>query len=417
MKYRIKSLYIVKGRKITTKLRARRRSFSSSQELTILPPILKDRYEGEYIDLDMLFALGELTEAKPTHKKRHHKKGRIKKRAASLRALTVKLYLRLKARSAIKAQRPQRLAFLSGVLVSAVLVTVLCVAGVLAKPFIPYMRSYTPITVPYFVGESIYTVESTAPEEFELLVSYEANPSIEAGVVISQRPEAGVVRKIFKNGEPCIITVTVSTGKNYYTVENFVGKDSRLSLLSLYNQGVSVKEEYVYSDTVPEGTVIGSTPSHGATLYEDEVLSLKISLGKRIVTVSMPDLYGLSEAQARSLLSEKGLVLGDVTYATSSAGAGKIIRQQYSPYEKVAKGSTVNITVSLGSEAEQKTVPDLYGLTAEGAAQRLAEVGLVIGNIYHEVTGAPKGTVVMQTPLAGTPITSSITSVDIYIAS
>ena len=31
--------------------------------------------------------------------------------------------------------------------------------------------------------------------------------------------------------------------------------------------------------------------------------------------------------------------------------------------------------------------------------------------------GAPAGTVVAQTPIAGTPITSSVTSVDIYVSS
>lgn len=414
MKYRIKSLYFVKAKKIQKKLKAKRRA---PMGLTVLPPAVNIGRESEYIDLDLLFALGELPEGKRKKIKKHRIKNAIKKATLSIWAFSGMTYLRLKARSARKARKPERIAFLSGVLVSAALVTALCVSGVLAKLFLPYMRGYTPVAVPELVGKDMEFAESTTPDGFELLISYENSTDVAAGVVISQRPEAGVIRKIFKNGEPCIITVTVSAGKNYYTVEDLVGTDSRLTLLSLYNQGVSVKEEYVYSDTVPEGQVVSSTPSGGATLYEGEVLTLKISLGKKIVSVSVPDLYGLSEAQARSLLNERGLELGEVTYAVSTANAGTIIRQQYSPYEKIAEGSKVNIIVSLGASTEQKTVPDLYGLTTEAAARKLAEVGLVLGNIYSVSSGAPKGTVVTQTPIAGTAITSSITSIDIYISS
>ena len=152
-------------------------------------------------------------------------------------------------------------------------------------------------------------------------------------------------------------------------------------------------------------------------LYEGETLTVRISLGKETVFVGVPNLYGLNEAQATALLLSKGLELGKVTYSPAQEDAGKIIRQQYSPYEKVPLGSSVDITVSLGAQTQQKNVPDLYGLTTEEAAQKLSEVGLVLGNIYSVSSGAPKGTVVTQAPVAGTPITSSITSVDVYISS
>lgn len=414
MKYRIKSLYFVKGKRIQKKLRAKRRA---PMGLSVLPPTVSKSEEREYIDLQLLFALGELPEAKKQKLKKHRLKKGLKKAASSIRLFADKVGLKVRTHFAKKVHKPQRIAFLSGVFVSATLVTALCAAGILAKLFLPYMKGYTPVIVPELVGKNVELAESGMPDGFELLISYENSQDVAAGLVISQRPEAGVVRKIFKNGDPCIITVTVSAGKNYYKVEDLVGTDSRLALLSLYNQGVSVKEEYAYSDTVPEGQVIGSTPSVGAILYEGEALNLKISLGKKIATVSVPDLYGLSEAQAKTLLYERGLQLGEVTYANSTANAGTIIRQQYAPYEKIAEGSTVNVTVSLGSTTEQKTVPDLYGLTAEEAEKRLAEVGLVLGSIYSVSSGAPKGTVVTQTPIAGTFITSSITSVDIYISS
>ena len=410
MKYRIVSLHYTRKKKITKQLRAKRRS--SSRHLTVLPPVASKKIYHEYIDLGLLFELGQLPEAK----KKRIKKHRIKSAAKKIRQGVLIFSEKMKQRSAAKARRPERLAFFGGVFLAASVVCALCAAGVLAKLFFPYVRSFVPVSVPMLVGETIERAESEA-YGFELLVTYENSADVEAGVVISQRPEAGVTRKIFKNGEPCYITVTVSAGKERYTVDDLVGADGRLALLALYNEGVSVKEEYVYSDSVPEGNVISSSPSAGAVLYEGETLTVRISLGKETVFVIVPNLYGLNEAQAIGLLAEKGLQLGAVTYSPDEEGAGKIIRQQYSPYEKVALGSTVDVTVSLGSQTHQKTVPDLYGLTADEAAKKLSEFGLVLGNIYPVSSGAPNGTVVAQTPVAGTPITSSITAVDVYISS
>ena len=410
MKYRIVSLQYAKGRKISKRLRAKRKEISGY--LTVLPPVASKKIYHEYIDLGLLFELGQLPEAKIKKVKKH----RIKKAAKRARQSASALWERITLRSERKSERLERTAFFAGVFLAAALVSVICATGVLAKLFMPYVKSFMPVPVPMLVGETIERAEVEA-YDFELLVTYENSADVEAGVVISQRPEAGVIRKIFKNGEPCYITVTVSTGKEYYTVEDLVGADARLALLALYNEGVCVKEEYVYSDVFPEGNVISSSPSAGAVLYEGETLTLKISLGKETVLVSVPNLYGLSEAQAAELLAARGLSLGTVTYSPNSESAGKIIRQQYSPYEKVALGSVVNVTVSLGAQTQQKAVPDLYGLTAEEAASKLSEFGLVLGNIYSVSSGAPSGTVVTQTPVAGTPITSSVTAVDVYISS
>ena len=63
------------------------------------------------------------------------------------------------------------------------------------------------------------------------------------------------------------------------------------------------------------------------------------------------------------------------------------------------------------------SVPDLYGMSLEEAAEKLREFGLVIGNTYPVANAAPKGTVITQSPVAGTPLTSSTVSVDLYVSS
>ena len=131
----------------------------------------------------------------------------------------------------------------------------------------------------------------------------------------------------------------------------------------------------------------------------------------------MPSLFGLSETEASAAISYAGLTLGKITYQSSDIEAGKVIAQQYTPFSQLTSGTSIDITVSLGNAFTQKYIPELYGLTVEEAAEKLGAVGLVIGNIYAVSSGAPAGTVISQSILPSTPITSNITSVDIYVSS
>ena len=66
---------------------------------------------------------------------------------------------------------------------------------------------------------------------------------------------------------------------------------------------------------------------------------------------------------------------------------------------------------------ELKSVPDLYGMTGIEAKEALRACGLVLGTVISVGSAEPKGTVIAQTPLPKTPITSSTVSVDVYISS
>lgn len=369
---------------------------------------------SEKIDIDALFAVGELPEARANAPKGRSRKRQKKHALSSFFAMAIK---GLAKKLTPKRQKISRLSFFAGVLCSAVCIALISAATVIIGLFGGYLAPYEELIVPSLVGQRYEDVESSIGEGYELLISYENSEEVAAGVVISQMPSAGVARKLYKNGSRCTLTLKVSAGRHFYAVEALAGSSERDALLRLRGAGVAVKAVYEYSDMYGEGTVIGSVPEEGHRLYDGEVLTLKVSLGKEIPTVTVPDLYGLGEIQAEAMLKARGLVLGSITYTASSMPAGKVIAQQFSPYSPIAQGSSVDITVSIGNGFSQKTVPDLYGLDAAEAEARLAEVGLVLGSIYTVSSGAPKGTVVAQTPIPDTPITSTITSVDIYISS
>ena len=411
MKYRIISVRQTKIEQRRGTIRARRRTRSALVPFCSLPEAY---FFLEEIDIDALFALGELPEPRDLAKRKKARKEEKKHRLARALALAKQ---KIKERVAQREPRVSRLSFFAGVLCSAICVGAISALTVLLGLFGGYLAPYEELTVPSLVGQTYSDAEASVNDGYRLLVSYENSEDVAAGVIISQSPSAGVTRKLYKNGDKCALTLKVSAGRHFYLIEELSGNTERDSLLKLRNSGVSVNVSYDYSDTVPEGTVIGTVPPAGQRLYDGEVLTLTVSLGKKTPTVTVPDLYGLGEVQAEAALRSRGLKLGKITYTASNLPSGKVIAQQFSPYSPIDKGSSVDITVSIGNGFVQKTVPDLYGLTVEQAEKRLSEVGLVIGSVYSVTSGAPKGTVVSQTPIPDTPIISTITSVDIYISS
>lgn len=411
MKYRIISVRQQRLGARRGRLRARRTRHGLPVVFCSLP--VRCAY-SEKIDIDALFAVGAIPEAGADAPKGRSRKRQKKHTSPSVFAAAIK---RLSKRLAPKRQKISRLSFFAGVLCSALSIALISAVTVIIGLFGGYLAPYEELIVPSLVGQRYEDAQSSIGEGYQLLVSYENSEEVAAGVVISQMPSAGVARKLYKNGSPCTLTLKVSAGRHFYAVESLEGSSERDALLRLRGAGVAVKTVYEYSDRHGEGTVIGSVPEAGQRLYDGEVLTLRVSLGKEIPTVTVPELYGLGEIQAEAVLKARGLVLGRITYTASSMPAGKVIAQQYSPYSPIAQGSSVDITVSIGQGFWQKTVPDLYGLSAPEAEARLAEVGLVLGSIYTVSSGAPKGTVVAQTPIPDTPIISTITSVDIYISS
>jgi len=120
-------------------------------------------------------------------------------------------------------------------------------------------------------------------------------------------------------------------------------------------------------------------------------------------TVAVPDLTGLSVAQAQSVLERQGLVLGSQTPEVSGKPVDTIIGQQPTPGEQLEEGQAVNVTISAGKE--KTTVPPLVGLTSvEDAETALADAKLALGKVTEQDAAQPAGYVLSQSPLEGSAV-------------
>ncbi|WP_308215222.1 Stk1 family PASTA domain-containing Ser/Thr kinase, partial [Pseudarthrobacter sulfonivorans] len=146
------------------------------------------------------------------------------------------------------------------------------------------------------------------------------------------------------------------------------------ALQELFGAKLRPRSQRVKHDTVPAGTAIGTDPAAGTSVDPNAEVILNISDGPAAVKV--PDnLPGQTEAAARDILRQTGLVGAPSTTETNSATVprGRVITTSPAPGQTVAPGSTVEIVVSTGKVA----MPELRGRTRAEAEAALKDLGLV----------------------------------------
>ena len=133
-------------------------------------------------------------------------------------------------------------------------------------------------------------------------VTEEYSASVESGKVVSCDPKAG---KVIKHTEK--VSIVVSKGKEPATVPDVTGLSEDEAKKALENAGLKKgKVSKGYSDSVAKGNVISSSPIAGASgYYKGDSVDLTVSKGPEKVTV--PDVTGLSEDEAKKALEDAGL--------------------------------------------------------------------------------------------------------------
>lgn len=176
------------------------------------------------------------------------------------------------------------------------------------------------------------------------------------------------------------------------TVPDVTGKQVEIAkeILSKKHLDVSVKE--VESSEVPVGEVISQTPSGGAVVKENRTIYLTVSKGNKGAEVLIPDLRDLTLDEAKKKLKEIGLKIGSVHYTESDTYAdGKIVSQNPSSPQKVAKGTAIDVVVCRkGDSSKNKNaaktdanVPNTSGMPLDAAVQALENAGYSVGNVAN----------------------------------
>ncbi len=168
----------------------------------------------------------------------------------------------------------------------------------------------------------------------------QSSKTVAKDTVISQGTKAGA--KVAKNTQ---IILTISGGEDVVnvTVPSVTGETEDDARTKLEAAGLKVAVDYDYSSTVAEGKVIKASPS--GSVAQGTTVTITVSRGKQIQNVTMANLVGKTESEARQWLENNGLKV-NVSYTTSSGTYGYVVSSDYSEGTSVPEGTTVTITVS-----------------------------------------------------------------------
>lgn len=133
--------------------------------------------------------------------------------------------------------------------------------------------------------------------------------------------------------------------------------------------------------------------------------------------VTVPNVVGHLLAGSTTALQLSGLTVGTVTSAPSSSfAAGIVMGQSPAAGTAVTPGSAVNLTVSSGAATGGAIpVPNVIGLSQSAASTAITAALLTVGGISLVNSSLPAGTVVSETPAAGTLVAAS-TAVSLVLA-
>lgn len=204
-----------------------------------------------------------------------------------------------------------------------------------------------------------------------------------------------------------VMTITGSFKTDTSTLDNFVG----FSYDELIN---SNKYDYEFileqkkTDEVEPGIIVDQSPEAGSKVISGSQVKLVVSASEDDINV--PNIYNLNEEKAKKSLTNEGL--NNYKFTTISS---ETVEEGYVVYTEPKAGTVVSadtqivVFVSSGPTTKQVVniqIPDVKGLKQEGARAFLEKTGFTNITFVTKDDITPKGTVLSQSPAAGSSATA-----------
>ena len=181
------------------------------------------------------------------------------------------------------------------------------------------------------------------------------------------------------------------------TVPDVSGETQSTALTSLQREGLVPVVSLAANARVASGLVVGTTPPSGTAVKKGARVSVVVSSGPGIL--ALPNVDHKSSAEATKILREKGFQPTTQNQSSSTVGKGLVISTNPAAGTEVQVGSPVTVLVSSGPQ--EVSVPEVSGESQAAATATLAAAGLKVTVVKREVSEPSAGTVISQSPSAG----------------
>ena len=186
-----------------------------------------------------------------------------------------------------------------------------------------------------------------ALKELRLGVNVQTGTSddVPEGQVYDQSPAAGTKVDVHTQ-----VTINISSGKEKFSLDDVTGMQYQQAQAQIENDGLVVSLEFDYSDSVGSDKVISTSPKAGSQVAKGDTITITASKGKETKTTTVPNLLGQNIDDAIQMIKDAGLTYnGKSSDYSDSYSENQVMNQSISAGKTVDEGTTISLTVSLGS--------------------------------------------------------------------
>lgn len=186
--------------------------------------------------------------------------------------------------------------------------------------------------------------------------------------------------------------------------------------------GLEYEVDSVYEMDKPPGMVVEQDPDPNTNVKLNRTIYLTI-ITRTAPDVGFPDIFEKTFLEARAVLSNYGIKIGDTSYI-SDVARDRVLQvefrgKQIRPGNQIPKGSVINLVLGDGKGAMDVDLPNVVGLLLNEAIFSLKGSLLNPGTItYENVTDSATAKVIKQYPALSDSLTkvSIGSSVDLILS-
>lgn len=186
-------------------------------------------------------------------------------------------------------------------------------------------------------------------------------------------------------------------------IPDVVGESEANARFVLEQKGFSTRSMLVKSDEVA-GIVLLTDPAYGRRAPEGSEVVMHISTPRVI-----PEVVGLTEDEAKALISAEGFNNVEYKYVKSNDEEGRILSITPEPGTEQKSGTAIVVEIT-----QAYTVPETAGMSRDEAKGVLEAEGYSVSVQWHYDENATENTAYATEPVAGTKLNSGST-VTLYI--
>jgi serine/threonine-protein kinase len=186
-------------------------------------------------------------------------------------------------------------------------------------------------------------LERLGLEIVEETKKFDSSNQYPIGVIMGQNPRAGSKVKTGRR-----IYVIVSKGEPMIEMPQLTHRSERNAIFTIKNIGLELRNvNYGHSEIYPEGVVVDQSIPPGAEVKLGTPIDISVSLGRFPDQFIVPNLIGRSLTDARKVILQAGLIIGDISYQEDADLLPEtVIHQSLPADEVVGQGTAIDLIVS-----------------------------------------------------------------------